>query len=147
MMISREQVESLLKINGMSAASPDEHIRSVLLSARYNRDEVDTALMVLREDMKTKQTRVDGLHKIFRSDESLRPKEISKLLGIEVDASQFVEVSQTQRDYATIQYIVVWFFSVVLAVSGILFYMYVNQVGMFHPTVDAPINLPVPNSL
>lgn len=130
----------------MSSSSPDEHIRSVLLSARYNKDEVDTALMVLREDLNTKQTRVDGLHKIFRSDESLRPKEISKLLGIEVDASQFVPAEQKHRNYAAIQYIVVWFFSVALAVTGIMFYMYINQVGLFHPTVKPPIDLPARNS-
>lgn len=140
-MINREQIESLLKINGMSASAPDEHIRSVLLSARYNNDEVDTALMVLREDLVTKQTRVDGLHKIFRSDEALQPKEISKLLGIEVDASQFPQNddSQTYRDYAALQYFVVWFFSVAFAVTGILLYMYMNQVGLFHPTISTVV--------
>lgn len=143
-MISREQIESILKINGMSAAAPDEHIRSVLLSARYNKDEVDTAMMILREDQVTKQTRVDGIHKIFRSDDTLKPKEISKLLGIEVDASQFVQVDQKYRNYAALQYIVVWFFSVVFAVTGILLYMYMNQVGLFHPTIDPPaVGLPV----
>lgn len=145
-MISREQVEMILKINGMTSSSPDEHIRSVLLSARYNHDEVDTALMILREDLKTKQTRVDGIHKIFRSDDTLKPKEISKLLGIEVDASQFVEIEQKQRDYAMLQYIVVWFFSVAFAVTGILLYMYMNQVGMFHPSVNPESTNVISNS-
>lgn len=131
-MISREQIESLLKINGMSATAPDEHIRSVLLSARYNHDEVDTALMILREDLRTKQTRVDGIHKIFRSDETLQPKEISKLLGIEVDASKFAPAEEMQHDYAFLQYVIVWFFSVVFAVTGILLYMYLNEVGFFY---------------
>jgi len=131
----------------MSSTAPDEHIRSVMLSARYNNDEVDTALMILREDIKTKQTRVDGLHKIFRTDDTLKPKEISKLLGIEVDASQFEPVEHNHRNYAAVQYMVVWFFSVMFAVTGILLYMYLNQVGMFHPTVEPPLDLPLANVL
>ena len=88
-MISREQVESLLKINGMSTSSPDDI--PPFCPLRQIQHEVDKS--ALCEDLKTKQTRVDGLHKIFCSDESLRPKEIS-ILGIEVDA-QFVEVRET----------------------------------------------------
>ena len=131
-MISREQVESLLKINGISNTSPDEHIRSVLLSARYNHDEIDTALMVLREDLSTKQTRVDGLHKIFRSDNSLDPKEISKLLGIEVDARQFLKQEEKYKGYAVLNYTLIWILSVALAVIGIMSFMYLNQVGIFY---------------
>lgn len=138
-MISREQVESVLKINGMTPASPDEHIRSVLLSARYNKDEVDTALMVLREDLRTKETRVDGLHKIFRSDEALKPQEISKLLGIEVDASKFVErKEQPVTSHLFVQYLIVTFCSVAIAAFGIVFYMYINQVGLFYDFTHEP---------
>lgn len=131
----------------MSPRAPDEQIRSVLLSARYNNDEVDTALMVLRQNPRTNKTTVEGLHKVFRSDEALRPEEISQLLGIEVDASQFQPVAEVQKNYAIVQYVVIWFISVVLAVSGILFYMYVSQVGLFHPTVEPPINIKAPGDL
>ena len=41
-MIKRDQIESILKINGVAPSSPDEQIRLVLLSARYSKDEVDT---------------------------------------------------------------------------------------------------------
>ena len=55
-MLQKKDIETILKINGVSAVAPDEEIRTVLLSARYNNDEVDTAIMVLRENMKTHQT-------------------------------------------------------------------------------------------
>lgn len=133
-MIRRAQIEKILQVNGVSLSSPDDHIRSVLFSARFNKDEVDTAIMVLREDKTTKQVRVDGLHKVFRTDEALQPQEISELLGIEVDASTFYRPQSNTGTLAAIQYITVWLFSVFFAVTGVLYFMYVNEVGPFHPS-------------
>lgn len=136
-MIKRHHIEKVLKINGISPTSPDEQIRSVLLSARYDKDEIDAAIMVLREDKITKQQRVDGLHKVFRSDEGLTPKEISQLLGIEVNATAFYNPKSKQaRTMAGIQYLTVWLFSVFFATAGVLIYMYTTQVGPFHPSVS-----------
>lgn len=133
-MIKRSQVEKILKVNGVSPTSPDDQIRSVLLSARFDQDEVDTAIMVLHENMLTKQLRVDGLHKVFRTDESLEPKEISALLGIDVDASTFYRQTPSITSTAGIQYITVWLFSVFFAVVSVFLYMYFNEVGPFHPS-------------
>ena len=107
-MIKRDQIESILKINGVQPTSPDEEIRSVLLSARYSKDEVDTAIMVLRENTKTNKTRVDGLHKVFRSDEALSPEEISQLLGIEIELSDRMQDQGDDRDSSQLQYILLW---------------------------------------
>ncbi len=135
-MISRDHIETILKINGVAPSSPDEQIRSVLLSARYSKDEVDTALMVLREDMVTKQTRVDGLHKVFRTSEALRPEEISQLLGIDVSIENPIAAQKKRETLSFLHYATIWFLSVIVAVSGILFYMYLHQVGVFHPSVQ-----------
>ena len=131
-MINRSEIEKILKVNGVPPSSPDDRIRSVLLSARFNKDEVDTAIMVLREDSISKQVRVDGLHKVFRTDEALRPKEISELLGIEVDASTFYQPHTKTSTKEGIQYLTVWLFSVFFAVATILMFMYLNEVGPFH---------------
>jgi len=133
-MIKRSQIEKILRVNGVATTSPDDHIRSVLLSARFNKDEVDTAIMVLRENKTTKQIRVDGLHKVFRTDEALRPNEISELLGIEVDASTFYRPQNKVGTLAGIQYVTVWLFSVFFAVVTVLSIMYMNEVGPFHPS-------------
>jgi len=135
-MMKREQIESVLKINGVEPTSPDEAIRSVLLSARYNKDEVDTAIMVLRENTKTNKTRVDGLHKIFRSNEGLQPDEISQLLGIEVNLNQRVESddSAPARGLSGGQNIIIWVLSFALAILGLAFYMYIYKIGIFHPS-------------
>jgi hypothetical protein len=132
-MMKREQIESVLKINGVEPTSADEEIRSVLLSARYSKDEVDTAIMVLREDTKTKKTRVDGLHKVFRTNEGLRPDEISQLLGIEVNLNRRVpdDTSELNR-MSALQNVIIWVLSALIAVLGLVFYMYIYKVGIFH---------------
>lgn len=134
-MMKRDQIESVLKINGVEPTSPDEQIRSVLLSARYSKDEVDTAIMVLREDTKTNKTRVDGLHKVFRTNEGLQPDEISQLLGIEVNLSDRVQVDAIQqKNFSKLQNVLITLLSISLAALGLAFYMYIYQVGLFHPS-------------
>jgi hypothetical protein len=134
-MMNRSQIEAILKINGVSPTSPEEQIRSVLMSARYNKDEVDTALMVLRENTSTKKIRVDGLHKVFRSDEALAPNEISALLGIDVDPDVLSEVETRTQDTTTIQNVLVTIFAILVAIGGLAIYMYLNRIGIFHPSV------------
>ena len=58
-MIEKRSVEAFLKVNGIPATAKDEEIRSVLLSARWNNNEVDTALMVLKENVLSNETHVD----------------------------------------------------------------------------------------
>jgi hypothetical protein len=134
-MIERSYIEKILKINGMSPSEPDDIIRSVLLSARYNNDEIDTALVVLREDAETRRIRVEGLHKVFRTNESLRPQEISQLLGIDVDiGSYLVENPETPR-LLNSTFVSIFVLSVLLAVVGVLLYMHMNGFGLFHPSM------------
>lgn len=132
--MKRDQIESVLKTNGVAPTSPDEQIRSVLLSARYSKDEVDTAIMVLREDIKTKKTRVDGLHKVFRTNEGLNPDEISQLLGIEVNVTHRIEDVAAGKSAYGVQNIIIWILSILIAVCGLAFYMYMNKIGFFHPS-------------
>jgi len=136
-MIKRDQIESLLKINGVQSTSPDEQIRSVLLSARYTKDEVDTAIMVLRENTKTKKTRVDGLHKVFRTNEGLRPEEISQLLGIEVDLTDRVQTfdRESAAKASRFQSATITILSFLIAILGLAFYMYIYRIGIFHPSM------------
>lgn len=133
-MVDKKHIESILKINGLGITAPDEQIRSVLLSARFNKDEVDTALMILRENTKTNATRVDGLHKVFRTDDALQASEISQLLGIEVQVHEKIEAGINARRYTLFQVVVLWFISIIIAATALMFYMYQNETGLFHPT-------------
>jgi hypothetical protein len=133
-MISRANVEKVLKVNGVTPEDADEGvIRSVLLNARYNDHEVDTALMVLRENPKTQQSSVEGLHKVFRTDRGLSPDEISSLLGIQIDASDMPTRVDKNREISSLQVSFIWALSVIAAAAGMLFYMYFYEIGPFHP--------------
>jgi hypothetical protein len=132
-MLNRSDIEKVLRINGIAPTAPDEEIRSILLSARYNNDEVDSAIMVLRENTKTSQTRVEGAHKIFRSDEALKPSEISALLGIEVSVDELAVRESRRRDMSGFQSFFVTVVSIMIAAAGVFFAMYYYQVGLFHP--------------
>ena len=134
-MINRSHIENILKINGVSSAEPDEIIRSVLLSARYNKNEVDTALMVLRQDIDTKEVRVEGLHKVFYTNDSLLPQEISSLLGVDLNVDSYNPEPVETRGLGMLILMVIWLCSVGFAVFGILLYMHAHNIGLFHPSV------------
>ena len=136
-MIDRTQVETLLRIHGVSPTSPDEEIRSILLSAKYDNDEVDGALMVLRENTETHASRIDGLHKIYRTDRGLLPHEVSALLGIEVEVNNLEVRNHRVRTATGSQNFVVLALALFLAVGGLMYAMYSHGSGPFHPTVTA----------
>ncbi|MEY2664966.1 MAG: hypothetical protein RLZZ480_71 [Candidatus Parcubacteria bacterium] len=133
-MFDKKHIENILRINGLATSSPDEEIRSVLLSARFNNDEVETAMMVLKENTKTNETHVDGLHKVFRTDDGLKPSEISQLLGIDVNVDTLVARQESERKYSILQVVILWAASMIIAVTAVLLYMYSHHIGFFHPT-------------
>jgi len=134
-MVNKKHIETILKINGLADGAPDEEIRSVLLSARFHEAEIDTALMVLRENTVTNKTRVDGLHKVFRTDEGLEAKEIAELLGIEVNIKDRHQSSGGNSPlYNIVSTIVLWVASALVAAVAMLYYMYTHNVGVFHPS-------------
>lgn len=134
-MINTAHIKKILEINGVASTAPEANIRSVLLSARYQKDEIDTAILVLREDEQSKEIKVEGLHKVFRTNDTLSPKEISQLLGIEVDASSFVQAPQPNGNPSRVQFFAVWFLSIVFAATGMLVFMHMNHIGPFHPSM------------
>ena len=136
-MIDRKHIEHILKLNGISPTAPEEEIRSVLISAKWDHDEVETALTVLRENPKTKDSRVDTLRNVFQNDARLSPEAIESLLGIDVEmTSEDIQVRQSRRGQISFwQVMVIVFYGSLLAFGSILTVMYVQQFGPFHPGV------------
>ena len=136
-MIDRTHIEHILKLNGISPTADDEEIRSVLISAKWDEDEVETALTVLRENPTTKESRVDTLRNVFQTDARLSPEAIESLLGIDVEmTSEDIEVRRTRQQQISFwQVMVIIFYGTLLAFASILVVMYVQQFGPFHPGV------------
>ena len=85
-MIDKRSIEAFLRVNGIPPTAQDEEIRSVLLSAKWNENEVDTALVVLKENLTNQETHVDTLHKVFNSEllmleenDNITAKDIEKI--------------------------------------------------------------------
>ena len=135
-MIEKRNIEAFLKVNGIPPTAKDEEIRSVLLSARWNNNEVDTALMVLKENVINKETHVDTLHKVFNTDDRLSSAEITKLLGIDVNLSDHNFSDSNPRFNQNINHssLITLILSVIIAISSIGYLMYKEQAGVFHDT-------------
>lgn len=127
-MIERSHVERLLRLNGVEATAPDEEIKSILVSARWHKNDVETALMVLRENTVSHQTHVDTLHKVFQSDDSLKPETISALLGIDVDIAKDA-ISQKRSGRPTMS--VGQAFQIGCVSAGIAFVLFIASMWYF----------------
>lgn len=137
-MLERSHIEQLLRVNGVKESAPDEEIKSVLVSARWHKKDVETALLVLRENTKSHETHVDSLHKVFQTDDRLHPETITALLGIDVFVPK-TEIPRRSSNYLAglsfIQVLQITCTSVFLATVFVLGFMYHLQMGIFHITM------------
>jgi hypothetical protein len=125
----------------LGTSAPDEEIRSVLLSAKFDDNEINAALVILRENTKTKETRVDSLHKVFRSDEGLNSKEVSKLLGINIEVTDHITQSHKKKHLSYLELLLLTLVAILLATVFMLVYMYSHQIGIFHPGSVMKVNV------
>lgn len=131
-MLERKFIEKILTANGVNPNAADEEIKSVLISANWHKDDVDTAIMVLREDKVTHVQRVDSVQRVFRSDERLNPETISSLLGISIDVNSSYDNDNERggmRISGAVGIIVV---SLVFAVSFVMSAMWYLEMGPFY---------------
>lgn len=134
-MIQRAQIEQILRINGVEVGAPDEEIKSVLLSARWHEDDIETAIMVLRENKKSHQTHVDTVHKVFHTDQKLDSEAVSSLLGIEMNVSPSQVNPHIRNKNASFQFntlLVLALVSLALSVIFVFAAMWYLKMGLFH---------------
>jgi hypothetical protein len=133
-MIDKSQIENILRANGIAPSAKDEEIRSLLLSAKWTENDVDTALMVLKENTATKATHIDTLHKVFRSDQRLSPEEITSLLGIKTTLSDYdLKSEDGQSSNQKMSVLIAVVLSLLIAVTSVGYVMYKEKAGFFHP--------------
>ncbi len=137
-MLKREHIERLLALNGVTPTASDEEIKSLLLGARWTKDDVEAAVIVLRENTTTHEKHVDSLHKVFQSDDRLRPDVVASLLGVHMDvsAADISRVRKRKRGSVSLQQSVsIALLAIVLATGFVLFSMWHLEVGIFHQTL------------
>ncbi len=136
-MLERAQVERLLKLNGVDVTAADEEIKSVLLSARWGEKDVETALLILKENTQSHETYVDSVHKLFQSEQKLKPETITALLGIDLLVSKEslnFSGKPITRKLSFFQIIQIIFISTLLATLSLTALMWYFEVGFFHIT-------------
>ena len=135
-MIDRKHIEEILRINGLAPTAADEEIRSVLISAKWQEKDVQTALTVLRES-ESGDSHVDTLHNVFVSDKKLSPESIQSLLGIdlEINSKDIAALKANGRSLSLWQIVAVILVATFLATGSIMAMMYVNNFGLFHPSM------------
>ena len=136
-MFQRTHIEKFLEINGVAPSAPDDQIKSVLLSAQWHKEDVEAAILVLRENPEDHVTRVDSLHKVFRTDERMKPETISALLGIEMDLSpkDLNTLKGQTQNFLSLQILLIILFSVLFAGGFLVASMYLLEMGPFHQTI------------
>ena len=137
-MFDRDQIEKLLKLNGVDASSPDEEIKSVLLSARWHNDDIDTVFLVLRENKHSGDTHTDSIRRTFTAGDQLRPETISSLLGIDMDISPdklSLERKRMKGDLTAGLVVHMVLVSLALSLIFVLSSMWYLEMGLFHYTM------------
>ena len=138
-MMQQDKLITLLRINGVDRNAPDSEIRAVLSDARYSKDEVESALYVLKQKKEdTNEIRTDGLQKVFYTDSHLMPSEVSGLLGVDFDASHIFKPKKIlTRTLTTGQMMSIIVVATLIGVVAVMYYMFANGIGLFHPTAIA----------
>jgi len=140
-MIRKTELERVLHINGVTSDAPDEEIIKLLVSARYTKDEAKGALAVLRNNSEEViEPNAEGLHKVFRTNKALNAGEISSLLGIEVDIKETIEPETRSRNLSRKQITSIVALSLMFGFGGIISYMFMSDMGMFHPGPQVTMN-------
>lgn len=137
-MFQRQHIEQLLRLNGVSVDDSDDQIKSVLISAQWHKEDVEAAVLVLRENKKNHKTHVDSLHKVFRSDDRLRPETISALLGIEMNITS-KEIAKRHKNangqMRASQMLLVAAMALILSAIFLFASMKHLEMGLFHKTL------------
>lgn len=134
-MYDRKYIERVLTVNGLTVESSDEQIRSMLSSARYRDEEVEQALQVLRGNyVASGTTATDSVaQKILRTDSSLSPSEVSRLLGIDVSVQNLTQPQKQKDGQLTGTHIaMIVLLSLLVATIGLGIAMYAHGFGVFY---------------
>ncbi|MDC1205267.1 hypothetical protein N8083_00260 [Candidatus Pacebacteria bacterium] len=132
-MIDRRHIEQVLKLNGLNPNSPDDKIKSLLISARWHEDDVETALVVLRENPKNRKQHIDSVHKIYSSNQKLSPDTLNALLGMDVEVASVTQAHRTElRQAYRRQIFTIGLAATFLTTVVFTLVMWIMKIGFFH---------------
>ena len=138
-MVEREHIENFLRLNGIPTHSDDEVIRSALVGAKWHENDVEVALMVLRENIVDHSKQVTTLHRRLRSDRQLSPETISALLGVDVQFNR--DNMQLQSLHFDDKPSSSWFRSVLMLLTVIVITVFLTTCLLYYFSVGPFYNV------
>jgi hypothetical protein len=136
-MLDIHKLKTIFAIHSLSSDATHDEIRKVLAAAHYTEEEISEALIIAKRELVAVSSRRDGLYKIFRTDEHLAPSEVSALLGVDLSVDEIQMRNHRKRELTGLQSVTILTAGIILAVGGLMYVMYMSQIGPFHPTVSA----------
>ncbi|MDA8596734.1 hypothetical protein N9L26_00150 [Candidatus Pacebacteria bacterium] len=132
-MLDRKNIEQVLSVNGLDSEATDDEIKSLLVSARWHEDDIETALVVLRENPETHKQTVDSVHRTFAAGDRMSADTLNAILGIDVEVSKVSAEhhKELERAYRS-QVISLVFVSIVLGTLFIMAVMWTTKMGLFY---------------
>ena len=140
-MVNKEHILNFLRVNEIPYPSPEEDIRRALGIARWHDDDIQVALLKLRNDSDPYQYNPNNARNIFFSDIPIAPETLSSLLGVNISLPRARLRAQNSRanskdTLTTTVTLLTVFTSVVLGLFVTLFVMYLYNVGPFYTPVE-----------
>lgn len=132
-MLQKNHIEKFLQLNGLAPDSPDDEIRSLLISARWHENDIDAALVVLRENPKNQLPYVKAVHKTFRGNQKLSPDAINSLLGLSVEVKEIATDHHVKlQGRYRMQVLSIIVLSIIAAAAVLVAAMWFMEAGIFH---------------
>lgn len=138
-MISKEHLENFLRLNGIPATAPDETIRAALINARWDKQDAEMAVTILR-GKEGEPSHIVHSHKRIHSDTGLSSETISSLLGVTVRVnSQELQtpLRDSEKDDPQTHWVLLG--ALIVATAALLGALHHFQLGPFYVPNDSLI--------
>lgn len=87
-MINKSQTEQILRLNGLTSEATPEEVRTVLVRARWHKDDVEAAIEALHRKPDKVSVEHNPKTSIMNSDHRIAPETLNAVLGIDVELTQ-----------------------------------------------------------
>jgi len=138
-MLQKKEIETMMAVNGLSPNATNEEVMAMLQRTGYDQAEINLAMTMFRGNEPVSPEPFEKVQHKLLLNESLKPGEVSALLGIEVGVELDEKGSyKKKRQDVTVGYVLAVSLLAILFVSLALFTaMYLNKMGPFQESISS----------
>lgn len=142
-MFTKEHLQKILRVNGLSSESSDEEIKKIIAYAKGQ--DVNEAIALLREeqvtDVSNKDKKPDFQTNLLAVEGRLKPASIKRLLGIdlEVNYADLEEARESRKRISFTQILSIALCSLFVALVGWFIIMKYYQINLLMAFFNTPL--------